>query len=127
MGHTHRNLRQVEDLAPRYGFAEVQEARFARGELDAAQTGLAYHVLRPGKRQSAHRHKSAEEIVVVLSGGGRANLDGEIVELAPMDALRLAPETTRAFEAGIDGMEFLVFGPHHDSDAEMIEDDVWGD
>jgi quercetin dioxygenase-like cupin family protein len=127
MGHTHRNLRQVEDLAPGYGFAEVQEARFARGELDAAQTGLAYHVLRPGKRQFAHRHKNAEEIVVVLSGGGRANLDGEVVELAPMDALRLAPETTRAFEAGTDGMEFLVFGPHHDADAEMIKDDVWGD
>lgn len=127
MGYTHRNLRLVKDLAPDYGFSEVQEARFARGELDAASTGLAYHVLRPGKRQFAHRHKHAEEILVVLSGTGRANLDGELVELRPMDALRIAPETTRAFEAGPDGLEFLVFGPHHDADAEMISADVWVD
>lgn len=125
MGHTLRNLRQVKDLAPDAGFADIQEARFARGELDADATGLAYHVLRPGKRQIAHRHKAAEEIVVVLSGTGQANLDGELVPLDTMDALRIAPETTRSFEAGPEGLEFLVFGPHHEGDAEMIHDDVW--
>lgn len=125
MGHTLRNLRQVKDLAPDAGFADIQEARFARGELDAEATGLAYHVLRPGKRQIAHRHKDAEEIVVVISGTGQANLDGELVPLDTMDALRIAPETTRSFEAGPEGLEFLVFGPHHEGDGEMIHDDVW--
>jgi quercetin dioxygenase-like cupin family protein len=115
----------VKDLAPDAGFSDIQEARFARGELDAAATGLAYHVLRPGKRQIAHRHKAAEEIVVVLSGTGQANLDGELVALQTMDAVRIAPETTRSFEAGPEGLEFLVFGPHHDGDAEMIREDVW--
>jgi hypothetical protein len=54
---------------------------------------------------------AAEEIYVVLAGSGRINLDGEIVELRPLDAIRVAPEVARAFEAGPDGLEILVFGP----------------
>jgi quercetin dioxygenase-like cupin family protein len=127
MSYTKKNLAELDDVAAGAGFGEVQEARFARGDLRAEDTGLAYHVIRPGKRQFAHRHKNAEEIVVVLSGGGRAKLDDELVDLEPMDALRLAPDTVRAFEAGDEGLELLVFGPHHDKDAEIVKEDVWGD
>jgi mannose-6-phosphate isomerase-like protein (cupin superfamily) len=127
MSYTKKNLREVNDMAAAQGFGEIQEARFARGDLDAADTGLAYHVLRPGKRQFAHRHHNAEEIVVVLSGSGRAKLNDELVDLETMDALRLPPETVRAFEAGPEGLEMLVFGPHHEKDAQIIQEDVWGD
>ena len=52
-----KNLREVEDMAVKHGFSETQEARFPREELGAETTGLAYHVVRPGKRQAfAHRH-----------------------------------------------------------------------
>ena len=33
-------------------------------------------------------------------------------------------EVVRAFEAGPDGLEFLVFGPHHEADGEQV-DDAW--
>jgi len=96
------------------------EARFARGPLGAESTGLAYHKLPAGHRQGfAHRHEAAEELHVVLTGGGVAELDGERVELAPMDARRVAPTVVRVFEAGPDGLEYRVFGPHHDGDGEM--------
>ena len=121
------NLREVEDSAAKYGYSEIQEARFPRGDLDAEATGLAHLVLHPGKRQPfAHRHKQAEEIYVVLKGGGRVKLDDEIVEIGPMDSVRVSPEVARAFEAGPDGMEFLVFGPHHHGDAEIVQD-FWAD
>ncbi len=82
MSFSRKNLHDVEDMAAKHGFADLQEARFPRDDLNAAETGLAYLVLRPGKRQPfAHRHRAAEEIYVVLSGSGRAKLDDEIVEL----------------------------------------------
>lgn len=122
MSYTHKNLRQVEDAAVEYGFSETQEARFPREDLRAESTGLAYQVFRPGKRSAfAHRHKDAEEIYVVLSGSGRIKLDDDIVELSAMDAIRVAPAVARAFEAGDDGLEILVFGPRHADDAEMVE------
>jgi mannose-6-phosphate isomerase-like protein (cupin superfamily) len=122
-----KNLRELEDMAVRHGFSETQEARFPRGELGATTTGLAYHVVRPGKRQAfAHRHGQAEEVNVVLSGNGRVKLDDDVVEIGPMDAIRIAPQVTRAFEAGPDGLELLVFGPHHARDSEIVQD-FWAD
>ena len=128
MSYTKKNLREVEDLAAKAGFSENQEARFPREELNAEETGLSYQVLRPGKRHAfAHRQTEAEEIFVVLSGSGRVKLDDEIVEVGPMDAIRVAPPVARAFEADSDGLAILVFGPHRDGDAEIIEEDFWGD
>ena len=123
MSHTMTNLRDVHDAAPNAGFSEIQEARFARQALDAEDTGLSYHVLRAGKRQAfGHRHDQAEEVYVVLSGTGRMKLDDEIIEIGPMDAIRVAPQVTRAFEAGPEPLEVLAFGPHHDKDGEIIKD-----
>lgn len=114
---THRNLSEVEDSAPKFGFGEMQEARFATGELEAEDTGLAYHHVKPGKRQAfAHNHEEAEEVYVVLSGSGRMKLDDEIIELAELDAVRVSPGVIRAFEAGEDGLRVLAFGPRHTED-----------
>jgi uncharacterized cupin superfamily protein len=127
MSYTIRNLREVEDLAAKHGFGETQEARFPRGDLDAEATGVAYLILRPGKRQPfAHRHSDAEEIYVVLAGGGRIKLDDDIVALRPLDSIRMAPGVTRMLEAGPDGLEVLAFGPRHEDDAEMVAD-FWAD
>jgi mannose-6-phosphate isomerase-like protein (cupin superfamily) len=98
----------------------------AQGALDAEDTGFSYHIVKPDKRQGfAHRHDKAEEVYVVIGGTGRVNLDGEVVELQRLDAIRVAPAVARAFEAGPDGLELLAFGPHHEGDGELIHDDVW--
>ncbi|MCC6832560.1 MAG: cupin domain-containing protein [Thermoleophilia bacterium] len=124
MGWTLRNLRDVEDVAPKYGFEAVGEARFPRADLGAEGTGLAYHRIRPAQRQAfAHRHEAAEEVHVILSGGGTATLDGEEVALRPMDALRVSPRVARIFTAGPEGLEYLVFGPHLEGDGEMLPAD----
>lgn len=127
MSYTMKNLREVKDVAPKFGFSETQESRFAHGDLEAEDTGLSYHVVRPGRRQAfGHRHENAEEVYVVLSGGGYMKLDDEILELGPMDAIRVAPEVTRAFEAGEEGLEVLAFGPRHAGDGEILQD-FWTD
>ena len=40
--YTHKNLSEVKDSAPGFGADEFQEARFAREDLQAEQTGLAH-------------------------------------------------------------------------------------
>jgi mannose-6-phosphate isomerase-like protein (cupin superfamily) len=127
VSYTIKNLRDVEDSAPKFGFESVQEAHFAHGDLDAEGTGLSYHVVKPNCRQGfAHRHEAAEEVYVVLSGNGRMNLDGEVVDVQRLDAIRVSPPVVRTFEAGPDGLELLAFGPRHEGDGEILQENVWG-
>jgi|SRR5438874_918910 mannose-6-phosphate isomerase-like protein (cupin superfamily) len=128
MSYTIKNLREVEDMAPRFGFQEVQEARFAYRDLDAETIGMAFHRVKPSCRQGfAHRHHQAEEVYVVLSGSGRMKLDADVIDVGPMDAVRVAPPVARAFEAGPEGIELLVFGPRHEKDGEVLQEDFWAE
>lgn len=121
------NLNDVEDVAAKHGMSEIGAARFARGALGAEQVGVALHQLKPGKRQAfGHRHNEAEEIYVVLAGGGRVRLDDTTVELGERDILRVAPQTARRFEAGDAGMDLLVFGQHFEKDGELLPE-FWAD
>lgn len=120
-GYTHLNLAEdVQDMAPRFGLGEMGESRFANRALRTAGTGVSHQRLRPGVRQSfGHRHQHAEEVVVVLSGSGRVKIDEELRDLRPLDAIRFAPESARAFEAGPEGLELLVVGAKRPGDAVM--------
>ncbi len=127
MSYTIKNLTETADSAPKFGLGELGEAHFPREELGAQTVGLAYQVLKPGKRQAfGHRHDKAEEVYVVLSGDGRVRLDDEIVEIKALDAIRVEPGVTRAFEAGADGMAWVAFGPHVEKDGEL-DREFWTD
>ena len=119
--YTRKKLTDVKDAAAGFDLEEVQEARFAKNDLDAQDTGVSHFRIKPGKRQPfGHRHEGAEEIYVVLDGSGRVKLDEEILQVERLDAVRVAPGVTRAFEADTDGIEVLAFGPRRDGDGELI-------
>jgi quercetin dioxygenase-like cupin family protein len=127
MNYTIKNLTETTDSAPKFGLDELGEAHFPREELGAQATGISYQVLKPGKRQAfGHKHDKAEEIYVVLGGSGRVRLDEQVCEVRALDAIRVAPEVKRAFEAGPEGLQWMAFGPHHDKDGEMIQE-FWTD
>jgi mannose-6-phosphate isomerase-like protein (cupin superfamily) len=118
---TRKRLTDVKDSAPEFGFGDIQEARFARGALEAERTGVSHQRLKPDQRSPfGHRHEEAEEVYVVLSGSGRLKLDDEIIEVETLDAIRVSPQVMRAFEAGPDGIEVLAVGAHHDGDGEIV-------
>jgi mannose-6-phosphate isomerase-like protein (cupin superfamily) len=124
--YTIKNLTDVEDMAATQGFGDVQEARFAHGDLNAEQIGISLQRVKPGKRHAfAHRHQQAEEVYVVVSGSGRVKLDDEVKEVRPLDAIRVGPSVTRAFEAGEEGLELIAFSPRAKGDAEIVEDFSW--
>jgi mannose-6-phosphate isomerase-like protein (cupin superfamily) len=124
---THKKLTDVKDSAPEFGLADAQEARFAGRDLDAERTGLSLLRLKPDKRSPfGHRHERAEEVYVVLGGSGRMKLDEEIIEIDALDAIRVSPRVTRAFEAGPEGLEVLAVGARHEGDGELVKD-WWSD
>jgi mannose-6-phosphate isomerase-like protein (cupin superfamily) len=109
--YTIANLKEIEDSAVKFGYSPDMESRFARAALETDQLGLSYQRLAPNVRGPfGHRHKEQEELYVILGGSGRVKLDDEVREVKQWDAVRVAPETTRCFEAGPDGLEVLAFG-----------------
>jgi mannose-6-phosphate isomerase-like protein (cupin superfamily) len=127
MSYTIKNLRDVDDSAPKFGYGDFQESRFAGRDLGAENVGLAHHFVKPGRRQGfGHRHDKPEEVYVVVRGSGRMKLDDEIVEVRELDAIRVPPQVARQFEAGPDGLEVLAFGQRADGDGELLHD-FWPD
>ena len=122
-GYARINLDEVEDLAAKYGMAELGEARYLREDVGAEAIGLTYYRMNPGRRTGfGHRHKEAEEMYVVLAGSGRAKVGDEVIDLRPRDVVRVAPDAIREFESGPDGMELLATGTHFDGDGEMLQE-----
>jgi len=112
----------VDDAAVAGGFSDVQEAHFATRDLDLADLGLSYQVVRPNRQHAfGHRHKEIEEVYVVVGGSGTCRLDDEDVPVKRLDAIRVAPSVTRGFAASAEGLELLVFSPSAPGDAEIVE------
>ncbi len=106
-GFTIVNLKELEDTTSP-GMPGI-EGRWARKHLGAEHLGVSYFHYGPNVRApNAHRHREQEEVYIVLRGSGRILLDGEPHELRPWDAVRIAPSTVRALEAGEEGLELLA-------------------
>ena len=72
-----------------------------------------------------HAHKHNEEIYAILSGAGRVVIDGETVELAAGDWLRVAPAAKRQFFAAEDaGISYLCIQAKANSLKGYTQDDA---
>src|SRR2546426_7350854 len=129
-GYTRLNLKDdVEDQAPKFGLAGKIESRMARVALELEQSGLSYLRLAPNYRLPfGHTHRTQEEVYVIIGGAARAKVEDEVVDLKPLDALRVHKDTMRSFEAGPEGAEMIAVGAPHTGpgDAEMVND-WWSD
>jgi mannose-6-phosphate isomerase-like protein (cupin superfamily) len=120
--YTKKNLREVENMAPKFDMPEELEARFARSALDGQTLGLSLMTLAPNFRiPFGHKHSGQEEVYVVVRGSARVKVEDEVVELGEWDAIRFGKDTMRNMEAGPDGVEYVAFGAGDDPrDAEMV-------
>ena len=123
------NIRESEDFAPKFGMPSELKAHFPKRELDCEIGAVGLERLAPGFRHPfGHRHKTQEELYVVVSGSGRLKLDDEIVDVRQWDVIRVAPPVMRNFEAGPDGIEVLAFGAPIDEENDgEIEMGWWTD
>jgi mannose-6-phosphate isomerase-like protein (cupin superfamily) len=119
--YTIKNLKEVDDSAVGFGLSPNIEARFARKPLDCEKSGVSYERYAPNYRMPfGHRHADQEEVYVLVSGSGRMKIEDEIVDVKQWDFIRVAPGTTRNFEAGPNGAEIIAFGAGQHGDAETI-------
>ncbi|HZO50160.1 MAG TPA: cupin domain-containing protein [Gaiellaceae bacterium] len=68
-------------------------------ELGAEQVALTYRRMPPqtgGKGSYGHRHKTQEELYLVLSGTLQFKLDDDVVDVPARTAVRIAPEVARS-------------------------------
>ncbi len=87
--NTKINASEVKDSAAAYGLMTLG-ARFLREELGAVQTGMSCLTVKAGRREAfEHKHRETEEICFVVRGYGRIRLDDEILDLAPLDPVRI--------------------------------------
>lgn len=85
-------------------YKKISVGEEARTELhdSLALTGaeISINILPAGASVPfVHSHKQNEEIYAVLSGEGRAVIDGESVELKAWDFIRISPSAKRQFFA----------------------------
>jgi uncharacterized cupin superfamily protein len=117
------NLREVEDMAPKFGLSPGLESRFAREPLGLEGMGVSYFRLAPDFRTPfGHRHETQEEVYVVLSGTARLRVGDDTLEMGPLDAVRVAPTAARCLEGGPTGAVVLAVGAPSDDnrDAEVL-------
>ena len=123
--YTHINLKEdVDDQARNFGLSPNLEARMARVPLELENAGVSYIRIAPGFRiPFGHKHKSQEEVYVLVNGSGRIKLEDEVRDLKQWDAVRVHRDTVRGFEAGDDGAEFIAIGAPNTGpgDADMIQ------
>ena len=110
-GYTHLNLKAVEDQAPKFDMSPDMEFRSARVPLEMENAGLSYVRVAPNFRVPfGHNHNVQEEVYVVLKGSARLKLDDDVIELKPLDAVRIHKDTMRNVEGGPEGAELIAFG-----------------
>ena len=121
------NLKEVEDQAPKFGFAPHLQSRFARKALGLENSGVSHFTIAPGYRVPfGHHHSDQEEVYVVVAGSARMKLGDEVVELGTWDAVRVPPDVTRGMEGGPEGAEILAFGAPSDENADVeVVRDFW--
>ncbi len=120
-GWTKTNLRDVKDVAEDAGLAPASRPASHARTWPRSGSGSASSGSHPARaNRSAIGTTEDEEIYVVVSGAGRVKLDDEFVALAQWDAIRVAPETMRCFEAGPEGLEYVGFGTHTENDTAPV-------
>lgn len=120
-GWTKVNFDEVKE---RSSDPESLQMRFTRDVLGSSELGVTRFRFAPDARMPfGHRHREQEEVYVVVSGSGRFKLDDELIDVAPWDVIRVAPEVGRGFEAGADGLEVICLGGRRPEggDGERVE------
>jgi uncharacterized cupin superfamily protein len=82
-------------------------------QLGAATLGARLWRLRPGQASTRHRHRVTEELYVLLEGTGRLRVGDDLLTLAPLSSVLVAPDTVRQpfNDTGADQLWLVVGAP----------------
>jgi mannose-6-phosphate isomerase-like protein (cupin superfamily) len=121
----------AQDLAADVGMdPDHFEIRFLTQALGLGNFAVTYERFDAGwKPTRGHRHTVQEEVYFLVSGRAQAKLGDEVIDLEPWTAVRVPPESPRAFRAAEDeSAVFVTIGAPQAGldDVEFIQD-FWTD
>jgi uncharacterized cupin superfamily protein len=96
-------------------------------QLGAGTLGARLWRLAPGQASTKHRHRSQEELYLLLEGSGRVRVGEELLALEPMDSLLVEPGTVRQLfnDTGADQLWLVVGAPPEAANTlEMTEEQL---
>jgi len=122
--YTIKPLHEVNDVLGDY----PGEMRPATYEIDAEQVALTWRRMPAGtggKGFYGHRHKTQEEIYLVVSGTLQFKLEDDVIDVPAGTVVRVAPHVVRSvWNEGPADVELVIVSKRIDDprgDAEMVE------
>lgn len=123
-GYAVKPLADVADVLGDY----PGEMRMITYDVGAEQVALTYRRMPAqtgGKGSYGHRHRTLEELYLVLSGTLQFKLDDEVIDVPARTAVRVAPEVVRSvWNEGPDEAELVIASRRIEDprgDAELVE------
>ena len=105
----------------------IQNTDLAK-QLESEELGARLWRLAPGQASTKHRHRTQEELYVLLEGTGRIRIGEEVLTLEPRASLVIEPDTVRQLFNDTDKDQlWMVTGAPREavsSTLEMSEDDL---
>ena len=100
------NIADVPAFTTKDG-SEIRELLAHRNSCICKQS-LAEARLLPGARTTPHYHPQTEEIYYLLEGSGRMQIDGDVCDVKPGDAIAIPPGAVHTIEnTGAGTLKFL--------------------
>jgi mannose-6-phosphate isomerase-like protein (cupin superfamily) len=126
--YTIRKLEEIPDVSGDYP-GEMRMS--AAGDLGNEQVAFMWRRMPAqtgGKGSYGHRHKTVEEIYVVIDGTVQFKLEDEILDLGPGNVVRCSPECVRSvWNEGPEDATLFIFSKRSDDPSEDVEkvDGFW--
>jgi quercetin dioxygenase-like cupin family protein len=96
-------------------------------QLEGETLGARLWRLRPGQASTRHRHRSQQELYVLLEGTGRIRVDDDLLTLDRLSALLVEPDTVRQVfnDTDADALWLVVGAPPEAANTvEMSEEEI---
>ena len=95
-------------------------------QLEAGKLGSRLWRIEPGQASTRHRHKTTEELYVLLEGKGKLRVGDELLVLDPMDTVLVDPETVRQpfNDTDEDQLWLIVGAPTEHADTTTMDEEL---
>lgn len=119
----YRTLKSGDQFWRRSNVMETLNTDLAK-QLEATQLGARLWRIEPGQASTRHRHKSTEELYVLLEGTGKLRVGDELLVLEPLDAVLVDPETVRQpfNDTEVDQLWLIVGAPTEHADTTTMDE-----
>jgi mannose-6-phosphate isomerase-like protein (cupin superfamily) len=124
--YTITKLEDIQDILGDY----PGDMKPLKDSLETKQVALTYRRMpaKTGAKGSyGHRHHTQEEIIFVIAGRVQVKVDGDVVELGPKSAIRIAPGAVQGtWNEGPDDAEILIISNRMEPEDQVDKiNDFW--